>query len=169
MKQFENFTDMVDFDFSENKQTIDLSRGEKWRALRKALSPTFTSGKLKAMLDLIESSVKNLINQLDKEVKVDPEINLKKVFQAFTLDTIASCAFGVETNSHTNESNEILDNGRKLFTAFRMNSYFDDLFNIITGMFPFIISYLGFYSDAYDNLYNITKYIFCLLDLLNFL
>lgn len=148
---------MVDFDFNDKKLTIDLSGGEKWRALRKALSPTFTSGKLKGMLDLIETSVGNLISHLDKEVKKNPVIDVKKVFQAFTLDTIASCAFGVQTNSHTDEKNEILENGKRLFTVFRLQSVFDDLTQLVFGMFPFIISYLGFYSDAYDNLYNITK------------
>jgi cytochrome P450 family 6 len=157
VKQFDNFTDMVDWDLSDEKITLDLSGGEKWRALRKALSPTFSSGKLKGMLDLMDTSVDNLVDHLSKAVKKNPVVELKSVFQAFALDTIAACAFGVNTNSHANESNAILDNGRKLFSVFQTKSVIDDLFQLVTGLFPFIISYFGIYTSAYDNLYNITK------------
>lgn len=148
---------MVDWDLSDEKLTLDLSGGEKWRALRKALSPTFSSGKLKGMLDLMGTSVDNLISHLTKEVNKNPVVELKAVFQAFALDTIAACAFGVNTNSHTNESNEILDNGRKLFSVFQTKSIVEDIVQAFMGMFPFIISYLGIYTSAYDNLYKITK------------
>ena len=147
----------MNWDLSDAKLTLDLSGGEKWRALRKALSPTFSSGKLKGMLDLMDTSVDNLITHLTKEVKKNPVVELKKVFQAFALDTIAACAFGVDTNSHVNESNEILDNGRKLFSVFQTKSALEDIIATFMGMFPFIISYFGIYTSAYDNLYNITK------------
>ena len=34
-------------------------------------------------------------------------INIKEVFQGFSLDTISNCAFGIETNSFKNPGNEL--------------------------------------------------------------
>jgi len=54
VKQFDNFTDVVDIEFSPGQTTLDVARGDTWRALRKLLSPTFTSGKIKSMVEPME-------------------------------------------------------------------------------------------------------------------
>ena len=62
IKQFENFTDITDFNFPDKHMSLDIAKGEQWRELRKELSPTFTSGKLKSMMapgDLISGELRN--------------------------------------------------------------------------------------------------------------
>ena len=48
IKQFDNFTDTFQLPsgIPDNQKTLDLASGDEWRALRKILSPTFTTGKL---------------------------------------------------------------------------------------------------------------------------
>ena len=68
--------------------TLDASRGDVWRSLRKTLSPTFTSGKLKSMLEPIEGTVDQLIKHLETSAKENAAINVKPIYQTFTLETI---------------------------------------------------------------------------------
>lgn len=42
VKQFENFMDVFDVNFKPHQTTLDVSRGEVWRGLRKLLTPTFS-------------------------------------------------------------------------------------------------------------------------------
>ena len=85
--------------------------------LRKGLSPTFTSSKIKGMLDLLDGGVNQMITHLEEVTKEDSIVDIKDVFQKMTLDVIARslikiitynsmnisrCAFGIESNSFTN-------------------------------------------------------------------
>ena len=67
--------------------TLDASRGEIWRSLRKILSPTFTSGKLKSMLEPIDEVADNLVKHLEK-LTSERNVNVKPIYQTFTLETI---------------------------------------------------------------------------------
>ncbi|CAH1400046.1 unnamed protein product [Nezara viridula] len=68
--------------------------GEKWRALRMKLTPTFTSGKLKAMFPLFISCAESFSSLLLS--KADSKIDIKELIGRFTADVICSCAFGLE-------------------------------------------------------------------------
>ena len=57
--------------------------------LRKGLSPTFSSGKIKGMLDLLDGGVTQMIDHLEMVTKEDTLVNVKDVFQKMALDVIA--------------------------------------------------------------------------------
>ena len=118
VKNFDSFSDIIDWDYPDKKITLDLAGGEQWKALRKVLSPTFTSGKLKSMMEPMESTVENLLEHIEKEIQKDPVLTVKEIYQSFALDTISSCAFGIQTNSFENPKNQILEWGRVLFSGF---------------------------------------------------
>ncbi len=63
--------------------TLDLSRGEAWRVLRKSLSPTFTSGKLKSMLEPMSTVADMSVEYLGQymQEKSNREISIKEVLQ----------------------------------------------------------------------------------------
>lgn len=52
--------------------TLLDARDDKWRALRKSLSPTFTSGKLKGMLQHMEAVADNMIECLKEKSQQVP-------------------------------------------------------------------------------------------------
>ena len=67
VKNFEEFEDMVDNPrYDDSMKTIDLAQGEEWRFLRKIMSPTFTSGKLKSMVEPITDVTNKTMKYLVK-------------------------------------------------------------------------------------------------------
>ena len=126
VKNFDSFSEIIDWGYPDNKITLDLSGGEQWKALRKVLSPTFTSGKLKSMLEPMHKVVDNLIKHIEEETEKNPVIAVKGMYQSFSLDTISVCAFGIDTNSFENTDNDILEWGKRLFSGFATTNWIED-------------------------------------------
>ena len=88
--------------------------GQEWRNMRSIISPTFTSGKIKAMFPLMKQSLENLMTVLERSVT--KEIDILPTFGNFTMDVIAKVAFAVETNTHEDPNHPFVVNAKKLFT-----------------------------------------------------
>ena len=55
---------------------------------------------MKSMKVFIDAAASKLIVMFDQKVKAqNGVVDLKDLFGRFTMDTIASCAFGIDTNS----------------------------------------------------------------------
>ncbi|XP_060804384.1 cytochrome P450 6B1-like [Amyelois transitella] len=96
-----------DFDFF-SERGIEFSKkglganlfhadGETWRVLRNRFTPLFTSGKLKNMSYLMTNGAEQFLNYVDTLVTIQPEQNIHKLVQKYTMSTISSCAFGIDT------------------------------------------------------------------------
>ena len=81
VKQFENFQSTMEFDVKDEEMTLDVATGEKWKALRKILSPTFTSGKLKGMLEPIGGIADKAIDHWEDLAKQNPVQDVKKLIE----------------------------------------------------------------------------------------
>ena len=79
IKQFDNFTDTFQLPpgIPDNQKTLDLASGEEWSALRKFLSPTFSTGKLKGMLEPMDALADRTIEYLAIKSKSQDKIDLK--------------------------------------------------------------------------------------------
>ncbi|KAK7870555.1 hypothetical protein R5R35_009070 [Gryllus longicercus] len=82
------------------KMLINLE-GQHWKHVRTILTPTFSTGKLRAMEVLVQISGDQLREFLYNTVPENKpvELEMKELFGRFTMDVIASCAFGVQCNS----------------------------------------------------------------------
>ncbi|CAH1965690.1 unnamed protein product [Acanthoscelides obtectus] len=87
--------------------------GPKWKRDRAKLSPTFTSGKMKMMFQLIASCTDELTKVLD-ETSLNNPVDIKDIMSRFTTDVIGSCAFGIECNSLKDPNDDFRKNGRKV-------------------------------------------------------
>ena len=106
--------------------------GDAWRALRKMMSPTFSSGKLKGMLEPVEDIADKAINHLEEQVKINSEIDMKPLLQGFTLDAISRVAFGMNTNVHRGEDQEFAKTAYEVFGSFTGDSLFNQCYNVST-------------------------------------
>lgn len=87
--------------------------GEKWRKMRKKLTPTFTSGKMKLMHSTFQQVVDQFNEHLHRVLRVlrgDAEVKA-----LFTTDIIGNVAFGLECNSMKDQNCDFLKYSRKVF------------------------------------------------------
>ncbi|XP_076029305.1 cytochrome P450 6k1-like [Oratosquilla oratoria] len=100
VKDFAHFTDRRPFETlapdKELKEMVFFLEGDDWKGLRSIISPAFTSGKLKSMFPLMEDKCKKLVEYL-KEHR-GQSLEMKALFSRFTLEVIATCAFGIKCN-----------------------------------------------------------------------
>ncbi|CAF1688908.1 unnamed protein product [Rotaria sp. Silwood1] len=135
-------------------------KDEQWKNARSIVSPTFSTAKLKAMYGLM-NQVSDMYNKRLLEYADKQEIfDIKVLNGQYTLDNIASCLFGIETNSLQNENVTLINHLKKFF-----NLSLSNIFLLIFLMSPRLASYLGkrgyslFPKDASDYITNILNQI----------
>ncbi|XP_068240577.1 cytochrome P450 3A41-like [Palaemon carinicauda] len=144
IKDFDHFTDRRVFKSqSKNDQCMNemLSNenGEQWKKLRSIVSPTFSSGKMKNMFHLVCEKADALVAFSLAESTKKPFVNMKLNFGRFTIDTIASCAFGLECNSLVDENAEFPKKADPFFDF----GFSRLLIFIMLGIAPKLMSKLG--------------------------
>ncbi|CAH1400048.1 unnamed protein product [Nezara viridula] len=111
-KEFSHFRDRGIIKLSDkdviNHHLFNLD-GERWRALRIKLTPTFTSGRLKTMFPLFVSCAESFSSLLLS--KVDSKVDIKELTGRFTADVISSCAFGLDTDVINHPDNKLRNIG----------------------------------------------------------
>lgn len=80
--------------------------GQEWKDMRAKLTPTFSSGKLKLMFALMEVCGEKLKEQLEIDSKDGKTVDAKNMLARFTMEMIASCAFGIDANTISDENSE---------------------------------------------------------------
>ncbi|XP_043224917.1 probable cytochrome P450 6a13 [Amphibalanus amphitrite] len=120
IKDFEYFTDRRDQGFFENlKDAVSVLKGAHWKETRSVMSSSFSTSKLKAMYQLALGNAKNLTHYVLLDMEKKGEVDMKDMFGRFTMDNIASCAFGVNCNSFTDPNSTFATNAAKLFSTER--------------------------------------------------
>ena len=111
------------------------------------MTPTFTSGKLKGMLQPVEGIADQAINHLEEQVKINSEIDLKPLLQGFTLDAISRVAFGMDTKVHRGQDQKFAQLVYKIIEGFSADTLFTTIFFHAIFLFPSILETLGFWSQ----------------------
>ncbi|XP_069946204.1 cytochrome P450 9e2-like isoform X2 [Cherax quadricarinatus] len=147
VKDFDHFVDRRKFLSEEgsisNEMLINLT-GDEWKTLRGIMSPTFTSGKMRSMFPLMCEKADALVSFSLKEAANKPFVDMKVNFGRFAMDTIASCAFGIECNSFKSEVPEFSKYADMFFNFSFLTIIKFTLFN----MFPTIGNALRIKIDS---------------------
>ncbi|XP_021925292.1 cytochrome P450 6j1-like [Zootermopsis nevadensis] len=86
--------------------TLFSMKGKRWRKVRVNLTPAFTSAKMRMMFKLVELCGKDLVKYLDIVTADGCPVDARETMAKFTTDVIASCAFGINSNSLKNPDAE---------------------------------------------------------------
>lgn len=81
------------------------------------LTPTFSAGKMKLMVPLIEKSCDVLMEKLERIAATGDSVDVSNWFSKLTLELILSTAFGVDAAIQTDPNSEILRKAREIFGA----------------------------------------------------
>ncbi len=120
VKDFDHFIDRRNVELKSDRDLIFnelLNRltGDQWKAARAMLSPIFSSGKLKGLYPLVEAKAENLTTYISRVMKQNSSVLLRRTFGFFALEVIASCAFGMETNSFADDGSLFATMVEKMF------------------------------------------------------
>ncbi|KAJ8944237.1 hypothetical protein NQ314_009514 [Rhamnusium bicolor] len=142
-KDFDHFQDRGVYT-NEKKDPIGCHLfalgGSKWRTLRAKLTPTFTSGKMKVMFQILVDCGLILEKYMEEYVNTKEPIDIKDVLGRFSTDIIGSCAFGLECNSFKDPDSPFRTYGKIMFEPKqKLNSFF----RVILMDYPNIARALG--------------------------
>ena len=123
-KSFSKFHSRRDSPFADrNGKNVSLFNAIalRWKRQRFVLNPTFSSVKLKQMSPLIHRSVEILMNKMAEQYRQGNDFDIYAYFKRFTMDTIWSCGFGLDTDVQNNVNDPYLRNSQQIFvrTSFR--------------------------------------------------
>ncbi|XP_067006627.2 cytochrome P450 6k1 [Anabrus simplex] len=97
-------------------KNLFVLNGQRWRHLRAKLSPTFTSGKMKRMFQLVDECGKQLVTYLENKSE-NGELEVKDAMARYTTDVIATCAFGLDGDALSNENSVFRAMLKRVFQA----------------------------------------------------
>nr|CAD7394922.1 unnamed protein product [Timema cristinae] len=89
--------------------------GPKWKSLRTRLTPTFTTGKLKNMIDAMAECSLEMNTVLQATANNNSIIEVKDMAGNFTTQVIGSVIFGLQFNSIKDPDSKFRQIGREIF------------------------------------------------------
>ncbi|XP_054157201.1 uncharacterized protein LOC128955552 [Oppia nitens] len=118
IKDFNIFVDRDDLISGDqlNDRSLFNLKGNEWKNMRSIISPTFSSGKMRAMHHMMADCIHRLDQYIETKLqnKDIDEIELKKVMSNLTMDVIASCAFGTKVDTYGQQRSDFLINAQKV-------------------------------------------------------
>ncbi|CAB4069313.1 CYP3A [Lepeophtheirus salmonis] len=115
---------------------LTLSDGSLWKLLRKDITPVFTSGKLKEMMEPVSDIANQFVAYIETQSSEGKSIKIQDKFQGLTLDIINACAYGIKTNSSEEPDHELLRHSK---------------------IFPGMFKYVDMFGKANDELIKIAN------------
>ena len=100
-------------------------------------TPIFTSGKMKAMLIFMQETCNQLVNCLDNYADTNEDFELKDTFGKYSMDTLATCAFGVNSGSFSNKESKFVEYAKNVFQQ-TMEEGIKILMTLIPGGFSLL-------------------------------
>lgn len=159
LKDFDHFVDRLTF-IDDNDplfgRILMSLKGTEWKAMRSTLTPAFTSAKIKYMIEFMvevgNSMVKFLKQEIQKSKDSAIDINAHDIALRYANDVIATCAFGIKTDSYQDPSNPFYKMSIEL-TTFSPTRFFSMMMYKISPLISKILR-LNVVRDGEVKFYN---------------
>nr|CAD7444537.1 unnamed protein product [Timema bartmani] len=120
VKDFDHFVDRslnIHEKINPLEGNLFMLKGKRWRWLRTKLTPTFTSGKIKMMFQVLIDCASEMNAYVSPIANSQDSLEIKELIAKYTTDIIGTCAFGLQFNSLKNPDSEFRAMGRKVLTS----------------------------------------------------
>ncbi|GAU92845.1 hypothetical protein RvY_04873 [Ramazzottius varieornatus] len=133
VKDFSHFVNRRHADFNGPffERAVSELRDQRWKDVRSALVPAFTSGRMRQMDELMNECCATLERNLATMSDQKTEFDLKEFFQGVTMDVIASTFFGTRIDSQNDPDNVFVKKAKSAFEG-----GFFSLATLIYFLFP---------------------------------
>nr|XP_046204192.1 thromboxane-A synthase [Oncorhynchus gorbuscha]XP_046204202.1 thromboxane-A synthase [Oncorhynchus gorbuscha] len=111
-----------------------MLRNEHWKRVRSILTPSFSAAKMKEMGPLINTATDTLLTNLNCHAESGESFDIHRCFGCFTMDVIASVAFGTQVDSQKDPDDPFVHHAQKFFSF----SFFTPIMFVFIA-FPFLI------------------------------
>ncbi|XP_786226.3 cytochrome P450 3A56 [Strongylocentrotus purpuratus] len=115
-------------------------KDQHWKDVRNVITPTFSAVKMKQLSVLLNESSDTLVKNFGAIQEKDGKVKVFGLFEAFTMDGIAKCAFGIQVDSQNDPSDPFVTNAKDL-----MKNRFS-LSTMIAVTFPRIGKIMDYYG-----------------------
>jgi len=107
-KQFRDRHDIT-IDAKPFNTSLMCLKGDRWRHVRRVISPCFSRGKVlsKEITDIISNSVGTFIKHIEQQESKTPVIKVDDRMQSITLDVICKCALNMFDNDVHEEDSKL--------------------------------------------------------------
>ncbi|XP_063053286.1 thromboxane-A synthase-like, partial [Engraulis encrasicolus] len=141
VKDFNLFPNRMRVRFSSKPMTdcLLMLTDDHWKRVRSILTPSFSAAKMKEMVPLINTASHTLLTNLEGHAESGQSFDIHKCFGCFTMDVIASVAFGLQVDSQSNPNDPFVFHAQKFFSF----SFFRPIMFVFI-MFPFLVPLLRF-------------------------
>ncbi|XP_053620210.1 cytochrome P450 6B2-like [Plodia interpunctella] len=148
-----DFANFIYRGFNPNRKVVEpllnglfSAEGDLWRMLRTRMTPAFTSAKLKAMFPLIIERAEKLQMRTLEAAKSGESMDSRELMARYTTDFIGACAFGLDSDSLSEEDSDFRKLGKKIFDA----GIKDFFINLLKEMYPHAFGYLKYFKKIED-------------------
>lgn len=122
VRSFSKFHSHRDSPFS-NPQAKDVhlfnAVGPRWKRQRFVLNPTFSFNKLKHMTLLIDQTVRMFMKKITEQYNRRQPFDIYGYYKRFTMNTIWSCGFGLDSDMQNNVDDPYFLNSEKVFSLYQ--------------------------------------------------
>ncbi|KAK3726218.1 hypothetical protein RRG08_018661 [Elysia crispata] len=125
--------------------TVFFAQGTTWRRLRKMMTPSFSSAKLRFLTSGVNKMAKQLSDYLYTSAVEGRPLEAKWVFGAYILDVSAAMTFGLDLDSLNNLEGPFIQRAKSLVTVDRAIQFKLTL----AGIFPACLPLLEFFNIGY--------------------
>ncbi|XP_030069772.1 thromboxane-A synthase isoform X1 [Microcaecilia unicolor] len=117
VKDFSNFTNRMKMNSAMKpmSDSILCLRDGRWKHVRSVLTPTFSALKMKEMSPLINQACDTLLSNLKVFADSNQEFDIQPFYGCFTMDVVASVAFGTQVDSQKNPNDPFVKHSKMFF------------------------------------------------------
>lgn len=116
IQHFHKFSDQASMTYNPlEKENLINKNGYEWKSDRDVMSPSFSSGKMKAMFHLMRESYQHLDRELEKVAGPHRDIDSKEIFSKLSTMVISRCAFATDVDAFNDKNNQLIKHMESIF------------------------------------------------------